>query len=157
MATIVRGTLYTKYFLNAVLVDSVSSSNTHSYDGSNTAKLGCTRKSDRFFQGKIDEVKIFDCALNINDLTVLYYTSIKEKNELSETFKVYPNPTNDYVEVESSQNADIEIINLQGKIIGKHVLSNNKVVIDLSTIPSGVYIIKAKTNNGIVTKKLIKQ
>jgi len=70
---------------------------------------------------------------------------------------VYPNPTNDKIEIESPKKTNIEIINARGQIIEKLKTSNIKTKVDLTKYSSGVYIIKAKTDNGIIVKKIIKK
>jgi len=80
-------------------------------------------------------------------------------NELNNSFNisVYPNPANDIITILIPQNATIEIINIEGEII-KTINNNDKEIqIDLKNLSSGIYIIKAITENGIITKKFIKQ
>lgn len=70
---------------------------------------------------------------------------------------IYPNPANSKITIESQQHELIEISNIQGQLIKTLAIKGNKTNVDISTFPSGVYIIKAKTDEGIAVKKLIKQ
>ena len=83
-------------------------------------------------------------------------TGIQETSN-ENNIAVYPNPTNDKIEIESPKKSNIEIINAQGHIIEKVKTSNMKTIVDLTKYSSGVYIIKAKTDKVIVTKKFIKE
>ncbi|MFA4853693.1 MAG: YCF48-related protein [Bacteroidales bacterium] len=70
---------------------------------------------------------------------------------------IYPNPTNDKIEIETPKKVNIEIINAQGQIIEKVKTLNIKTMVDLTKYSSGVYIIKAKADKEIIVKKFIKQ
>jgi len=70
---------------------------------------------------------------------------------------VYPNPSKDIITIESDKNVHIEIINTQGQVIENVNNPNTKITVDVSKLSSGIYIIKAKTDKGIATKKFIKQ
>ena len=72
-------------------------------------------------------------------------------------FTIYPNPSKDYITIIVPEKATIEILNIQGLII--KTINNNdiKTKIDIRNLVSGVYIIRAKTNNEIVTKSFIKE
>ncbi|MGD0709589.1 MAG: T9SS type A sorting domain-containing protein [Bacteroidales bacterium] len=94
-------------------------------------------------------------------------------NELSNSFyvSVYPNPTTDNLTIEiqqaavgSKQNAVIEITNIQGQLIKTlppcgeaGATTSNKTNIDVSALPSGVYIVEVKTEKGVEVKKFIKE
>lgn len=69
---------------------------------------------------------------------------------------IFPNPTTDNIIIETSQNAEIEILNIEGQTI-KYFISNEKITkIDVSGILSGMYFVKVKTKDGIAIKKFIK-
>ncbi|MBI4646268.1 MAG: T9SS type A sorting domain-containing protein, partial [Bacteroidia bacterium] len=85
-----------------------------------------------------------------------FSTEIKESS-IENYIIIYPNPSNDKIQIESMQNASIEIIDLQGKIIQKIQTTSKNTTIDLKNWSSGVYTIKAKSDKGITVKKLIKQ
>jgi uncharacterized repeat protein (TIGR03803 family) len=72
-------------------------------------------------------------------------------------FTIYPNPSKDYITIIVPEKATIEILNIQGLII--KTINNNdiKTKIDIRNLVSGVYILRAKTNNEIVTKSFIKE
>ena len=65
--------------------------------------------------------------------------------------------TSNNILIETSQKSEIEITNIEGQIIKRLKIKDNKTDIDISAFSSGVYIIQAKTNNGIITKKFIKE
>jgi hypothetical protein len=84
-------------------------------------------------------------------------TNLNNNNIEKPEVLIYPNPVNDIVQIECPQNTNIEIINTQGQIIKKLITTNSNTTIDLTKLSGGVYIMKIKTINGIIVKKLIKE
>ena len=70
---------------------------------------------------------------------------------------VYPNPAKNIITIESNQNLEIEIFSVEGQKIKSFKLINNKTDIDVLDLASGVYILNALTDKGIVTYKFIKE
>ena len=80
--------------------------------------------------------------------------SIDETNYYN--VKIYPNPTNDYINVENNSNIiieNVEVIN----ILGQNIFTTNDNIIDLKNFENGVYNIRITLNKGVVlNKKIIK-
>jgi uncharacterized protein (TIGR02145 family) len=70
---------------------------------------------------------------------------------------VYPNPAKNVITIESKQNIEIEIYSIEGQKIKSVKLINNKTDINVLDLASGVYILNALTDIGIVTHKFIKE
>jgi uncharacterized repeat protein (TIGR01451 family) len=80
-----------------------------------------------------------------------------EENELN--FKIYPNPTENFIEVvcESFNINKIKIISMNGQEWElKNEGTSNKLIIDLSLFDSGIYLMKIETDSGINTFKISK-
>jgi hypothetical protein len=80
------------------------------------------------------------------------------ENEFIDEIKIYPNPSNDFLNIETYddlQILSITIFNLLGSKIIELTGSPNKI--DLSSIDIGVYLLKIETNKGVLTKQLIKE
>lgn len=83
-----------------------------------------------------------------------------EDNNLKASFKIYPNPTSDYVNIENSNQLPIsvKIFNVLGKeVLTTEASSNFKVKINVSSLKAGVYLLQAVSNGLIKTSRLIKQ
>lgn len=82
--------------------------------------------------------------------------SIKDNNLKSE-ITLYPNPVKDILHIDNTFSLNIEKINLYD-VQGKQIisLSNDFDQIDFKNIVSGLYFINIQTENGTVTKKIIK-
>lgn len=84
-------------------------------------------------------------------------TSIEntENDELS--FEVFPNPTTNEIHIllENPSSFFIEIYNLEGKLIHEYKALNK--IVNVKDFPSGIYIIKLKTEEEVYTSKFVKQ
>jgi len=89
-------------------------------------------------------------ALNSNIVTSITETN---NNDIS----VFPNPTNDFVYIKGlSQNSELIITDCTGRELINQK-TNNNVLINLTNVPSGMYILNVVTENKRITKfKLIK-
>ncbi|SMC44154.1 T9SS-dependent M36 family metallopeptidase [Moheibacter sediminis] len=94
--------------------------------------------------------EVLDCTnMGVSDLT---------NSELS----IYPNPTRGEVYIlteKSYKDTNISIVDLTGKTVHQTNLdlSSKRGTLDVSSLPTGVYVIKIDTKEGIITKKLIKK
>ena len=73
MASFVRNDSSTTFYLNGEFIDQVPASTISSDAGlTENAVLGSGRNYDRFLYGKIDDVRIYNRALNANEIEVLF-------------------------------------------------------------------------------------
>ncbi len=82
-------------------------------------------------------------------------TSTNDIDNLALNFKIYPNPTSSKssVQIEGKDLVNVEFLNLQGQIISKTKLIDNKLNIDL---PQGIYFLKGINKEGkSVIQKLV--
>ena len=91
------------------------------------------------------------CVFLHYDLSV----GIDETYISSDAFNIYPNPANDNINIYSTYNVTVQIINTQGQIlhIGEYY-GHNKI--DISTYPEGVYFIKSNFGYTSNVYKIIK-
>jgi aminopeptidase N len=86
------------------------------------------------------------------------YLPIKE---LDNSFEVYPNPTTGNLQVQSSKFKvqSVEIFDVNGKkqkVALPSVLTDEEWSLNISDLSAGVYLVKIKTEKGIIIKKVIK-
>ncbi len=68
---------------------------------------------------------------------------------------IYPNPAKDYVQIQTEMGINrIEIVNMAGQIVHKNRPSK---FVDISRLSHGVYVLNVATNDGIITKTLVKE
>ena len=98
----------------------------------------------------------FDMIVNSTNLqvTIGLVTGITLINE--NAIIVYPNPANNNLFVNGlTENSNVKIYDLTGKLIYNKKVSNNQI--DIRNFQSGIYTMKIETAKGIVTKKFVKQ
>ena len=73
MATIAVDADSSRFYLNGILLYTKINETGHSADGLNQAIIGASRDAyNYFFSGKIDDIRIYDRALNQNEISSLY-------------------------------------------------------------------------------------
>jgi hypothetical protein len=73
-------------------------------------------------------------------------------------FTIYPNPTTSTIYVETKvNNAEINIISLEGRVLMNKNMSSNKTIIDISSLAHGMYIIEMKAENNISRARVVKE
>ncbi len=98
-----------------------------------------------------------------DDILIRKLTSVATaiKQELiADDIKVYPNPASDKLFINNKNRSTIELtlINLLGQPVARvESTSDTSVVIDMTNLASGVYLVKLKANNTEYTKKIIKE
>ena len=90
------------------------------------------------------------------------YSSVRlsSDNFKKMNLSISPNPSYDYVEINGqnrfTENTIVEFYNGMGQNCKTVNLNTEKTKIDLSNLPSGVYVLKIRTLNEIITQKLVK-
>ncbi len=92
------------------------------------------------------------------DYVYVFITSTKENGENGEMV-IYPNPAYNKLNVKSlSPVKEIRVFSIAGKImLTKKVLEKHDIQLDISSLPSGIYLIAVNTENGIKTAKIVKR
>jgi len=103
---------------------------------------------DDYFQGNIlaiDDIDIGMSGLGTNQF-------------LTNSYSVYPNPTNKFVFIKSETNtSEIQVFDIQGKLLFQNNTDNLETKIDFSNYENGLYFVKIKSLNQFETYKIIKQ
>jgi len=87
---------------------------------------------------------------------ILIDTSLNTVNTTTDQFAYYPNPVKDLLHFKGNDSVkSVQVYDLLGKLIlNQH--SNSIVNVDLSAFQQGTYILKATTEKGTYTSKIIK-
>jgi len=97
-----------------------------------------------------------DYAIYFNECYL--WVGVNDKNNLIE-YEISPNPFNDKISINKSNNnyIIIELYDIYGKLLKKEIAQDNRTILYLSDLFSGLYIIRIiDTNRNIYTKKIIK-
>ncbi len=84
-----------------------------------------------------------------------------QENSTVANFNIYPNPTNGLIHIDLGENdlknAEIEVIDLLGKIQKHQKVMNAKFTLNLNSYAQGIYLIKFSNTNGSRVYKVIKE
>ena len=105
---------------------------------------------------------VFEDYANAGKATVMKYDSVYvSTNELMEAgFYIYPNPANNEISVEMSgeiRGNKLSISNINGQVINTYQIITPKIILDLSHLPNGVYVLRFVNEKKAITRKIIKQ
>lgn len=95
------------------------------------------------------------------DNLMLDYTSTGLKSEKSNLLTVYPNPSQDHIQIALANNteltnASVEIRGIDGSLKLKLTNYQSKEMIDISSLASGMYILSVQDASGVMSRKINK-
>ena len=124
------------------------------------ARTGSQPYGTLFFDGAVVYGMTYSGGLNNNG--VIFKLDINTSgaiivNNENEGVALFPNPASDFVNIEASQKMTIEILDLNGRVIDVIEHTNEKTLVHIGNLPSGIYFIKANGDSTIVLKKFVKK
>jgi len=176
LITVTRSANMVNFYINGQIIisDSTSTAIPPAYGDSTDlalfAAIGARFDQSLPFNGKIDDVRIYDRVLADGEVLSLYNTKcnnlVTNNPDLSQNnLNVYPNPAHDNVTFEcvnysSLDNYSIKISNCLNQIVYESIISNRTTVINLKALTGqGIYFIYLMdaNNNTMEVKKIILQ
>jgi hypothetical protein len=176
----------TKIYINGSLSDSLKTDPIASNSNTGNLVIGrdlSTQKS--FFNGKIDDIRIYNRTLNKSEITGLYMENVCFQNitvtdtlvinanltgfnpiSYSNTIKIFPNPANDKINIdfgsnyEAMNNYTLKITNSISQVVFSTKVNKQKNIIALNTWSgNGIYFVHVidENNNTIDIKKIVLQ
>lgn len=108
------------------------------------------------FQGIIDDVRFYNRKLSESEIDMLYKLNNLATKENSIRLKLFPNPTNKYLNInrETKEPIIVSMYDMTGKIIFSNVFQSKEIIIDLSKFQNGIYNLKT-ISNGLHNSTLI--
>ncbi|MBN2521259.1 MAG: T9SS type A sorting domain-containing protein [Bacteroidales bacterium] len=105
-----------------------------------------------FKYGVCDPVDL--CSLDIPEICVVDATS---EISISENISIYPNPNNGILNISISDNKEISlsIFDITGKAVSNYFMTEKNNEIDLTDLPSGIYLLKISDDDYTETRKII--
>lgn len=95
--------------------------------------------------------------------TLCFVTGINETKDIENKIKLYPNPANDYLNIELKKNSNakevqITIIDVCGKIVESKMfpIINQSVNINTGSLQAGIYLLQLRTQSFQYNSKFIK-
>ncbi len=81
----------------------------------------------------------------------------KSNTETSQQLSLYPNPASDIIYIAGEEDAcDVQILNIQGKILKSVHLESGSEGVDISNLTSGIYFMRVSSENVMKTIQFVK-
>ena len=116
---------------------------------------------DQFYNGKLDDIGIWNRPLTQEEITTLYESEVLSTNTANyeSNINIYPNPANEYITIDfgnldNVEGWNIKIINILGQEVLSQPMDNDKI--NVSELSKGVYIIRISDGVNQADKKFIK-
>lgn len=82
----------------------------------------------------------------------------RESADITSEIHIYPNPANDFIQIQSiTELSEFTIFDVSGERLHYETLNGNHTTVQLSDIPSGIYIIEIKGNRFCHRTTLVKE
>jgi hypothetical protein len=100
---------------------------------------------------------VYDSGIFLKAKSMKSYNSSSGVSEISNDKKrVFPNPTNKEIQMTLEKKSEIQMINIEGKIVKQLFAERGDVSIDISDLPDGMYFIHFISETGVTESKIMK-
>lgn len=155
-------------FITDILINPLNPNTVYAADSSGGVKMTTDGGMNwETINTGLDDSVVYCLALSRADTAKLYAGTSNggyvmdfpnEVQEISDNdMAVYPNPAKDNLEIQLSKKAKLEIRNAHGQVIEKLEMENTRTTLDVAKYASGIYLIVAETDKGIMVEKFIKE
>ncbi|MBI1288402.1 MAG: T9SS type A sorting domain-containing protein [Flavobacteriales bacterium] len=105
----------------------------------------------------VDFLDVSGCPLSSNMVSIITVGITESDNQVA--MKLKPNPASRIVTVSATDLAEIQLMDVSGRIIQQiAVVGSKETNIDISHLPAGIYLVSAKSTNGNVrVERLMKR
>lgn len=104
-----------------------------------------------FIQNSTDMFILF-----IDDIKVDIQTDVEETVIAKTSVTLSPNPAVDQLKLNSSETIEqVQIVNTMGQVVMTEITNNSEVILDVSTLSTGVYIVTGLTKDGVFSEKIM--
>jgi len=102
--------------------------------------------TQQYTNHSINSIQVSSPVLSLNEF------------ELKSTIQVYPNPTSNNVKIDFQdlENVNVEVLDLNGRILFSQKVNSNSNAINIERLSSGIYSFKINSNQGIFISKVVK-
>ncbi len=126
----------------------ISRSGSAAANGTTPAIVNAAATTDGYFDNLV---------VTATNIDLLATDDIPETNN---TVSAYPNPAQDFINLslgELSRLVTVTLTDVNGRTVQTNIFENaTQVTVELEDIASGVYLMKIDTQNGSITKKIVK-
>ena len=83
-------------------------------------------------------------------------TLATESASSNSAFQIYPNPATDFLLLQTGVTGMLDVLNVQGQVVGQHILLEGGHQIDVSELQNGIYFLRLQFGSGIAVRSFIK-
>ncbi len=152
-----------KVYINGVVDMETNVNNSSNYNNIVGFRFGSISADAGYeqFNGKLDDIGIWNRALTQEEITTLYESEVLSTNTATyeSNINIYPNPANDQITIDfgnldNVEDWNIKIINILGQEVLSQPMKTDKI--NVSELSKGVYIIRISDGVNQADKKFIK-
>lgn len=70
---------------------------------------------------------------------------------------IYPNPATTELNVEAAAGSNVDLLDINGRVIATQEVEGNSVRFNMADLASGVYMVRVQTGDALVTERVVKQ
>jgi photosystem II stability/assembly factor-like uncharacterized protein len=85
------------------------------------------------------------------------YVGINDQHQTANTLTIYPNPVSNTITIKTPSKGNFSILNISAQQLLQQTITEPSTTIDVSTLQSGIYIVKLIAENGVRVGKFVKQ
>jgi hypothetical protein len=138
-------------FLNGNLINSVNIS--QMITNTKTIEIGrvFSPLTYEFFNGKIDDIGIWNRALTQQEITALYNGANVGINDISieNQFSIFPNPAQNVITLKATTKLDGSVYSIYdniGRVVASGKLNGENTMVELGHLAAGIYILRVGDN-----------
>jgi len=152
-----------KFYLNGVLIKVDTNYTTDLFSDNLPLEIGRDVPGDlEIFNGKIDEVRVYDRAISDEEVSELYFDVVTGVSEIStKEISIFPVPTKNKLTISSNDRSQfqmIEIYNVSGiKVENLKFEPTHQKTIDISNLVLGVYHLQIVGDNWSAIRNIVKE
>lgn len=101
---------------------------------------------------------VYTDANGCTSTSVPFISTVGLNEEIPLTISLYPNPVTEKLTVDAGAvvKANVQLMDLSGRIVLTAKMNQSQLVLDLSTLADGVYMIKFQHGSKVITRKIVK-
>ena len=119
---------------------------------------------EQWYYDTANQQEVFYASITVDSITIAHAWGVDSMlpmgiNDIAgSTFKLYPNPANDIVNVEPGnalQSGSVQVYNAMGQLVYSANISGPKVAIPTAKLSDAVYVVRLLANDGATTSRCL--
>lgn len=100
---------------------------------------------------------LYENADTWKKFTNIVESGVSVNEDFDDSISVFPNPSSDFININCKNMKSIEIISMEGKTIKNTSVDSDCIHVDISDLPSGIYLLMIKTEQTCLTREIVKK